>query len=92
MAFANYVIETNKGATRFSAPGLAAEENPHGDKYQEYQRKLRNALKRLTGNSVCLGGVLVGDAVVGEGHYGVANKHSDGGMHPNGKFTIKKLG
>lgn len=85
-----YVVEAANRTTRFSAPVLTGDDDPAGDKFYEYIRKLRNAIKRLTGDSTVMGGVLAGEASLVRGHHGVADKYS-GGMHPNGQFFVKKL-
>lgn len=85
-----YVVEAGNLTTRFSAPVLTGDDDPAGDKFYEYKRKLRNAIKRLTGDSKVMGGVFVGEASLVCGHHGVADKFS-GGIHPNGQFFVKKL-
>lgn len=66
------------GITTFTAPPLdfSEEINPENRDLVEFERKLGNALKRLTGYS-CYSG----------GHFG--EKCKTGGIHPVGKYRVR---
>lgn len=88
MSEAVYLLEVDEISTKFSAPVLHDEDWKSGSAY-EYNRKLKNALRRLTGCSSFLGGLLTIDKNRVGGYFGVASW--SGGIHPNGEFTVRKI-
>lgn len=78
------------GTTKFTAPLVETSEqiSPENRELLEYQRKLGNALKRLTDFSKFNGGVV--HQGVGEGYFGLeSNGWSSKGITPMGKFEVR---
>ena len=88
MSDAVYLLEAEEKSTKFSAP-ILQDENLRSENVTEYNRKLKNALRRLTGFSAFLGGLLTEGNNIAMGHFGEASK--SGGIHPNGKFSVQKI-
>jgi hypothetical protein len=86
MKDAIYLLEADGKVTRFTGPIL---EDEWSDNVSEYSRKLKNALRRITGYSAFFYGILTEDRDRVEGHYGQASW--GGGLHPIGKFVVKKV-